>query len=1137
MPISTRQTSLLAAEDWSKIYQSFRDADFQSYDFETIRKTMIDYLRLYYPEDFNDYIESSEYIALIDLIATLGQNLAYRNDLNTRENFIDTAERRESVLRLARLISYAPKRSTPASGILKVTEVTTTEFLADSNGIDLSNTRVIFNDGNNPNWQEQFNIVLNAALESSQKVGNPGSSTTIAGIQTDEYTISTEQGTLPIFPYQNVINGLQTPFEIASVTTQDSEFWTEQSPRVGNNLNILYRNDNLGNSSINTGYFMYFKQGGIASVDFGITDGIPNRVVNINVSTINQTDVWLYQLDAQGNEDLLWDQVLSVSGQNIAFNDLDKDSRNIYQITTNQDDSINLVFGDGVFANIPNGQFRLYYRVSNGQGFKITPSEMPQVVVPVDYVSKTGRIETITLTGALQYTVANASPQETLNSIKESAPQQYYTQNRMVNGEDYNIFPFTSFNNIIKNKAVNRSSSGISRFLDVVDTTGKFSSTNIFADDGLLYQENVLDSFNFQATANNDILELIQNRLEPIIAGKEMEHFYYANFTRYRAPGDPVDGNIWQRQTESSNQSTGYLTNFAGFIVQVGPIVSNENRFITPGALIRVGAPTGFIFDAANAIRPRPTDRDLRDGERETFWTSVVNVVGDGTAAGTGVQPDGTGPITLSDNVPSGAFANTIVPFFSNNLSTTIEQQIITNIQLFVDFALRYEQDGQEWVIVNSEDVDATGDFSLDNAGDTSGMNLDASWLINFVTDGESYTITHRGLRYTFESALQTRFYFDPDLKVFDSRTGNTIHDQIKILKANSMPDTSDALKRDQILFIHDNVVEIDGYEDDRKIRVTYSDLDSDNILDDPDFFETIVAPNTNPNEKFVFFEVSSTDDNFEVLTPIDNKTVVTSASTRTEVNAIIGSYDDGQLFYATAEDTFWQLSVTTTGRSITEVTSSYEAKVGRQEIYFQYTHNAPNNRRIDPSPNNIIDLFILTRQYEEDYRNWVQDVTGTVEEPSRPTSEELRIEFNDLNNSKMLSDTLIFNSAKFKPLFGEEAAPELQATFKVVKNASIDISDSLVKSRLIAAINTYFDINNWDFGETFFFSELSAYLHQQLVPDISSIIIVSKDSNNQFGSLFQINSESDEILTSAATVADVEIISAITAAQLTSGV
>ena len=106
MAASTRQTNLLIQQDWKKVYQSFQNADFQSYDFETLRKSMIDYLRTYYPEDFNDFIESSEYVALIDLIAFLGQSLAFRADLNARENFIDTAERRDSVLRLARLVSY-----------------------------------------------------------------------------------------------------------------------------------------------------------------------------------------------------------------------------------------------------------------------------------------------------------------------------------------------------------------------------------------------------------------------------------------------------------------------------------------------------------------------------------------------------------------------------------------------------------------------------------------------------------------------------------------------------------------------------------------------------------------------------------------------------------------------------------------------------------------------------------------------------------------------------------------------------------------------------------------------------------------------------------------------------------------------
>ena len=100
MSSTDRQNNLLVSEDWQKIYQTFKNANFQSYDFENLRRIMVDYLRTNYSDDFNDYIESSEYLALIDLIAFVGQSIAFRVDLNARENFLELAERRESVLRL-----------------------------------------------------------------------------------------------------------------------------------------------------------------------------------------------------------------------------------------------------------------------------------------------------------------------------------------------------------------------------------------------------------------------------------------------------------------------------------------------------------------------------------------------------------------------------------------------------------------------------------------------------------------------------------------------------------------------------------------------------------------------------------------------------------------------------------------------------------------------------------------------------------------------------------------------------------------------------------------------------------------------------------------------------------------------------
>ena len=107
---------------------------------------------------------------------------------------------------------------------------------------------------------------------------------------------------------------------------------------------------------------------------------------------------------------------------------------------------------------------------------------------------------------------------------------------------------------------------------------------------------------------------------------------------------------------------------------------------------------------------------------------------------------------------------------------------------------------------------------------------------------------------------------------------------------------------------------------------------------------------------------------------------------------------------------------------------------------------------------------------------------------------------------------------------------------FKVVKNPAIATSDNDIKSSVINAINTYFDINNWDFGETFYFSELSAYLHQVLTPSIASIVIVPANANVSFGNLYQINADPYEIIISAATVENVEIISSLSASQLNMG-
>ena len=97
--------------------------------------------------------------------------------------------------------------------------------------------------------------------------------------------------------------------------------------------------------------------------------------------------------------------------------------------------------------------------------------------------------------------------------------QSDYTQNRMVTAEDYNVALATN-QEIIKVKALNRTASGIPRYFDLIDATGKYSNTNLFGNDGAIYKEEIetVDTFDF--TTQTDIEAVISNTIEPKLADK-----------------------------------------------------------------------------------------------------------------------------------------------------------------------------------------------------------------------------------------------------------------------------------------------------------------------------------------------------------------------------------------------------------------------------------------------------------------------------------------------------------------------------------------------------------------------------------------------------------------------------------------
>jgi hypothetical protein len=1149
MATTTRQTAIFGVEDWKQIYQTYREADFQSYDFETLRKSFIDYLRLYYPETFNDYIESSEFIALLDVMAFMGQALAFRTDLNTRENYIDTAERRDSVVRLANLVSYTAKRNTAAEGYLKIFNVTTTENVVDYNGVNLANITVNWADPTNVDWQEQFTAIINASLVDSQRVGRPGNRQTILGVRTDEYGINLVSGFLPVIPYTATVDGVSMPFEAVTSTSVGRDYVYEPSPVPDTTFNILFRNDQLGFQSANTGYFFLFKQGVLQNQDFNLTERIANRTVDINIEGVNNQDRWLFQLDNIGTISREWQFVENVY---TAAEQRSNALQAIYAVTSRANDQITLVFGDGVFSEIPVGTFRSYVRASNGLQYIINPEEMQNVVLPISYTDRNGNLQTITFTCGITRPVSNSQAREPIAEIKQRAPARYYTQNRMVNGEDYNLFPYTQFNSIIKSKALNRASIGTSRYLDLVDNTGKYSSTNTFSSDGALWLQSILPTILFSYTNRNDIADVIANQVQPDIGGATMRQFYYANFPRITSSTQPTGvtwlaGYTWNQSTTLANETTGYFRNTTtsatfpgGTPIPVGATTTTMFKYVIPGSLIRFVPPVGYYFDRNNRLVQGTA---TRADERMEIWASPQQIVGDGYNGGLGNLSSGAGPVTINNFVPTGAIVDTIIPLFVTDLPNALEQSMAEQMLLFRNFGLGYDNNGDitgtpyTWYLITSTNLDAYSStnpatWSQQYAGNTSGANLDASWLIQFVVQNQNYTITFRGLSYNFGSVLQTRFFFYEDQLVYDSRTGTVIKDFINVLAVNTKPDSTESLPGDIYTTIIDQPIQSDGYVDDFQVLVSYRDSDNDGVPDNPDFFDEIVGP-ISSSGPYVFLQQTVDFDNLERYLLVEQGRVIYDYGTLDEIELAKTEWTPGQVFYAYAESAFYELSISVTGVRTLVAVSGWLARPGRQDLYFQYRHNSPLTNRIDPGSTNIVDLYVVTLSYYTAYQNYLRDTTGTVTEPQRPTIDELSTDYQALQDYKMISDNIVVNSVVFKPLFGPKAAQELRATIKVIRAQNSTASTSEIKSSVLAEMNAYFSIDKWNFGDTFYFSELAAYLHSQLGSIISSVVLVPLDQQKSFGDLYEIRSQPNEIFANGATIDNIDVIEALTSANL----
>ena len=500
MAQNTRQTKLFAAEDYTVVYDSFINANLQAYDFDTIRTAMVEYVRNNYPENYNDWIESAEFVALLDVVAQFGHNLAFRVDLNTRNNFLSTAERQESIFKLAEFLGYTPRRNVPAFGSMKVVSVKTNESVIGSDGTSLGGKELRFENTSSINNMDDFITVMNALMQDSNMFGSPVKQAIIDNVTHQFYNLKNNIDQIKFNMVGNA-SGRSSTFNAIGLDIDNRGNIIETAPDRQNSFRIVYKNDGQGVTSGNTGFFVGLKQGDLQSRDFTISDPISNMKLDIDVTNINHTDVWVSTLNNLNSTIAYWTKVENVYGQNEIYNSLPGNERNIFSVKTRENNQISVCFSDSNFGNLPKGNIRVWFRTSVNQTYTLRPDDLGLQRITIDYTGTDGNQYQAVLGLQLKSPIIGASSSETADSIKENAPRNYSAQGRMITASDYNNVIQTQSSDALKTKSINRTHSGHSRFHHTMDPTGAYTSVNVFNKDGKLYAYNNTTSI---STASNE---------------------------------------------------------------------------------------------------------------------------------------------------------------------------------------------------------------------------------------------------------------------------------------------------------------------------------------------------------------------------------------------------------------------------------------------------------------------------------------------------------------------------------------------------------------------------------------------------------------------------------------------------------
>ena len=91
--------------------------NYTSREFDSIKEDLIEYIKKYYPDTYQDFSDASFGSLMVDSVSYIGDILSFYLDYQANESFLHTSVEFDNILKLGRQLGYKYTGSTSAFGV------------------------------------------------------------------------------------------------------------------------------------------------------------------------------------------------------------------------------------------------------------------------------------------------------------------------------------------------------------------------------------------------------------------------------------------------------------------------------------------------------------------------------------------------------------------------------------------------------------------------------------------------------------------------------------------------------------------------------------------------------------------------------------------------------------------------------------------------------------------------------------------------------------------------------------------------------------------------------------------------------------------------------------------------------------